>query len=120
MSRIKILNKKYAQIGYISHNGELYLPLNYAIRFADECLENEIAIAGIDFIHKNNGKILPVVPVNSLDCSHLFSNFNNWEDIVKRSHYAAAVALKSEAQKDSKQLCTFTLLSKDEWLAHIR
>lgn len=109
------LLNKFAHLGFVSTVGELYLPLDCGIKFADDCFKNKIAILGIDFIHKIDTKIIPVDPINSMDTSNLLNESLTWNKLIKMSYELAIHVLNEEFKRDPTQMCTFILMFEHEY-----
>ncbi|KWX80494.1 hypothetical protein AMQ84_03380 [Paenibacillus riograndensis] len=111
----EIIFNKYSDFGYKSVSGELYLPFKWALKLVEECNEQEIAVIGLDFVHINSTKIVPVSPLNGVDCSGLLYKHKIWVEVVKECNDFVINVLINEQNRDSTQYCNFVLLSISEW-----
>jgi hypothetical protein len=110
----KDLLKKFLPKAYLS-GGETYLPISVGAHFIGECLRENIAVLGVDFFHRRDGFIIPVDPLNSVDCSEILCRGYNWSEIVSTTCAFALYALLQERERDSSQWCTFILLEEEGW-----
>ena len=108
------LFEKYAPYG-IRQSNEIYLPFITGKMFIEECSALKVAVLGLDFVHFKPGMIIPVVPINSHDCSSILNEHQEWDDIVKHCNEVALHVLRIEEQRDPTQYYNPTLFEKGEW-----
>ena len=109
-----LLFEKYAHYG-IRTSSEIYLPLRTANMFVEECSSFEVAIIGLEFFHLESGMRIPVIPINSLDCSIFLTTSQEWDDVVTSCNETALNVLHLEEEVDTTQYYNPTLLEKSEW-----
>jgi hypothetical protein len=78
----EIIFNKYSKYGRLAY-GDLYLPLCTAKEFVEECNLLKVAIIGLEFFHVQSGKVVPINPINGIDCSSLLSKYEEWNEVVK-------------------------------------
>jgi hypothetical protein len=108
---IEVLLKKYSAYGRISGE-EIYLPFSTGKAFVEECSASKVAILGLDFFHLQPGIVMPVVPINSLDCSIFLKMYENWDDIVRNCNETAMQVLIEEEERDPTQYYNPVLIEK--------
>jgi hypothetical protein len=106
-----LLFEKYAHYG-IRTSSEIYLPLNTANMFIEECRSFEVAVIGLEFFRVESGMI---IPMNSLDCSMFLTTCREWDDVVTSCNETALNVLHLEEEVDTTQYYNPTLLEKSEW-----
>ncbi len=99
----EMIINKYSLLGYLSPGRELYLPLNFAEDFINDCSKNNIAIIGIEFFHINNNGIPPVVPFRSMDYSDILKSYSKWKEVVLTCNEKALMILQNERIQDSTE-----------------
>jgi hypothetical protein len=109
-----LLFEKYAHYG-IRTSSEIYLPLNTATMFVEECSSFKVAIIGLEFFHIESGMRIPVIPMNGLDCSIFLTTCREWDDVVTNCNETALNVLHLEEEVDTTQYYNPTLLEKSEW-----
>jgi hypothetical protein len=109
-----LLFEKYAKYG-LKTSSEIYLPLGTSRMFVEECSSFKVAIVGLEFFHIKPGMIVPVAPINSLDCSVFLSKYEEWDKVVKNCNEAALKVLHLEEKKDHTQYYHPTLFENSEW-----
>lgn len=110
-----IIFNKYSKYGYKSVSGELYLPFEWAVEIVKECNEIEVAVIGLEFFQLQDTQVVPVSPLNGMDCSDLLNKHRLWGDVVKGCNNFALKVLNQEQNRDSSQYCNFVLLDVNEW-----
>ncbi|MTI49364.1 hypothetical protein [Sporosalibacterium faouarense] len=86
---------------YISKSKELYIKISFFREFIKYCDELDIAIIGIDFFHKKGKSVIPINPINSLDCSMLVKKSSSWREIVLNCNEEAVRVLGYEESNDN-------------------
>ncbi len=99
----EMIINKYSLLGYLSPGRELYLPLNFAEDFINDCSKNNIAIIGIEFFHINNNGITPVVPFRGMDYSDILKSYSKWKEVVLTCNEKALMILQNERIQDSTE-----------------
>lgn len=110
----EIIFNKYSKYERLTH-GELYLPLSTNKEFVEECNLLKVAIIGLEFFHVQSGKVVPINPINGIDCSSLLSQYEEWNEVVKNCHKEVINVLQQEEERDNTQYYNPTLLEKSEW-----
>ena len=93
---------------------ERYLSLQEATHLVEKCSHQGVAVIGIDFVHIQEGKVQPRIPINSADWS-AFLKEPYWQDIVAQCNAASLRVLEREEREDPKQLCSFVFFREEEW-----
>lgn len=109
-----IINK-YAEYGRISLSGEIYLPISMGEKFVTECSELKVTVVGVEFFHRKGEYIIPVTPINGIDCSSIIDKYSEWKDVVNNCNKAVTVALDLEIRRDNTQYFNPSLLEEHEW-----
>ena len=111
----QFLTKKYSEYGRVSRSGELYLPLNVGKILINDCIELNVSIIGVEFFHKKGDCIIPVTPINSLDCSSILGTNTDWKIIVRDCNKVVNDILEIELQRDKTLYFNPTFLEEQEW-----
>lgn len=108
----EMIINKYSLFEYLSPGRELYLPLDFAEDFINDCTQNNVAIIGIEFFHMNNNRIKPIVPFSGMDYSDVLKSYSKWEEVVLTCNEKALMILRNERIQDSTQLFNPTLFEE--------
>jgi len=111
----KLIVEKFSALGYISKSNELYLPIENVKQLTEECQKQKVSIIGVEFFHKDGEEIIPVDPINGIDCSVLLSKYSRWDDVVDLCCNVVKNILKEEEHRDKTQWCNLTLLDQRDW-----
>lgn len=110
----QFLIKKFSEYGKVSKSGEIYLPIVLVKNFIDECSKLSVSIIGIEFFHKKGDYIIPVTPINSIDCSSIVEKNSDWKVIVNDCNSTINNILELELNGDITLYFNPTLL-EEEW-----
>ena len=74
--------EKFSALGYLSKGNEWYFPIENVKPLIDACQKQNVSIIGVEFFHKEGEKLMPVDPINAIDCSVLLHKYSRWDDVV--------------------------------------
>ncbi|CUH97799.1 hypothetical protein P22_3945 [Propionispora sp. 2/2-37] len=111
----KMLEEKFANLGYLSKSNELYLPVEVGLKLLEEGYRLGVAVIGVEFFHRKDGKIMPVEPLNGIDCSNLLNKYSDWRDVLNKCYDAVKAVLIMEKKRDDNQWCNLTFLKEQDW-----
>lgn len=111
----QFLINKYSEYGRISKSGEIYLPVTLGEKFTNDCSELSVTIVGVEFFHKKRDGFIPVIPINSIDCSNIVDNNSDWKIIVNDCNSTVNSLLQLELERDNTLFFNPTLLEEQEW-----
>lgn len=100
----------HAHRGVVS-GGEIFMPVMVAGEVIHRAASRGYATIGIDFYVSNTAGFVPVIPVNSLDCSSLVGNIP-WSNLVAQCLEEGSLVLDRVLACDPTQWCTLTLISR--------
>ena len=107
--------EKFSALGYLSKGNEWYFPIENVKPLIDACQKQNVSIIGVEFFPKEGEKLMPIDPINAIDCSVLLHKYSRWDDVVDCCSEFVRKILIEEEHRDKTQWCSFTFFEQQEW-----
>jgi hypothetical protein len=99
-------------LGWVS-GGEVYLPIEAAVRLVTECTDRFVAIVGAEAFHVEGRDVRPRVDLIA-DFSMVLEGAQPWEAKVARTTTDAARFVEMVRRQDPSLFVNFVLADRDE------